>query len=208
MGPAEWRLAATMMTMLALAITGVQLVRSIWRGQAIAVQRYRSVLALEVVTGVLLSLPGGRDEVTVVASAIEIAPCLGTAGIALIQPHGERLTVNGVGQPAPTCTIWAIIEDSTSGAVWLQGPAVARPAGWGIELVLGIGEASTAPLAYRVTIVAADAAGHDAWQRAALVDGTIRLAAYPAGVELIAQRRVEVHRSGDSIALVDLATAR
>jgi hypothetical protein len=40
MGESEWRLTATGITLLALMVTGFQLVRCIWRGYPVRVRRY------------------------------------------------------------------------------------------------------------------------------------------------------------------------
>ncbi len=206
MGPTEWRLAATAMTMLALALTGCQLVRSIWMGRPVGVRRYRSVLVVELAAGALLSLPGDRPDDTVVAGTIETAPCLGSAGVAALNAHGERLTIEGVGRPAPTCAIWAVIEDTSGGGTWLQGPAVQRDAGWDLDLVIGPGDSAAETLTYTVSLIAVDTRIHESWQGYALTGGPVRLQSY-SGTRL-AQRRFELRQAGGVGSLAELAVAR
>ncbi len=209
MGPAEWRLAAFAMTLLALAFTGTQLVRSIWRGRPVCVARYRSILVVLLAAGVLLSLSGDHaDETVVVAGTVETAPCLGTTGVRAFQPHGERVAISGVGRTGPDCGIWATIEDVGSGVIWLQGPAILGDEGWNLDLVMGTGDALADPLRYDVSLVAADAAIHDGWQAAARAGQPVRLPFRPTAVSQITQRRFELRRAGDVASLIELPPAR
>jgi hypothetical protein len=191
MGPAEWRLAAMAMTMLALALTSCQLVRSIWQGQPVSVRRYRSILLVEIAAGVLFSQPGDRTDDTVVAGAIETAPCLGTAGVAGFRPHGELVTIEGVGRPAPGCAIWAVIEDTSGGGFWLQGPAIQHDAAWSLGLVIGADNTTGEPSGYHVSLIVVDAPAHAPWQAAALAGAPIRLPSRPAAAAHLAQRHIK-----------------
>ncbi len=208
MGATDWRLAAMAMTLLALAFTGALLVRSIWLGRPVSVKRYRSVLMVQLAAGVLFSLPVDRaDDPVVVAGTLETAPCLGTTGVSAFQPHGERLTITGVGRPGPACGIWAAIEDASTGGVWLQGPATVRETGWDLELVMGAGDGTADALRYAVNLIAVDSAVQNAWLTEALAGQPIRLQSPPAASH-VTQRRFELRRSGDVIGLAELPSPR
>jgi hypothetical protein len=205
MGESEWRLTATATTLLALALTGFQIVRSVWLGRAVRVRRYRSILMVEVVAGLLLAWPTDRaDELvvagTMVASAIETQPC-GPASVTAFRLHGERVHVAGSGRPAPACGIWAVAEDARSGSLWLQGPAVVGQAGWELDLVLGTGDTSGDSLLYRVSLVVVAAPTDEAWTGMAREQNAIRLPERPTDASwLIRDHPFERRRGADTLA--------
>src|SRR5688572_7788744 len=170
MGESEWRLTATGITLLALLVTGFQLVRCIWRGYPVKVRRYRSILVAELAVGLALAWPAPAGDETAVAGAFERAdaaameallgrttgsasPCSGTASVIGYVHHGERLLVTGTGDAETACGVWAIVEDVRGGGLWLQGPVKNRAPGWELDLVLGTDGPTAEELRYRVSLV-------------------------------------------------------
>jgi hypothetical protein len=212
MGESEWRLTATAITLLALALTGFQLARAIWLGRPVRVRRYRSILLVEFAAGPLLSWPAGhRDErvvpSTVVASAFETQP-YGAASVTSYRPHGERLLVAGTGQPGPDCGIWAVVEDARSGVFWLQGPATVRGSAWELDVVLGTGEPAHAGLRYRLSLAVVAPPLHETWHGMARQTNAIRLAERPLAASwLDRDRTFELRTSAEAFTIVEARNA-
>jgi hypothetical protein len=212
MGESEWRLTATAITLLALALTGFQLARAIWLGRPVRVRRYRSILLVEFAAGLLLSWPAGHwdDPVipsTVVAGAFETQPC-GAASVTNYRPHGERLLVAGTGQPGPDCGIWAVVEDARSGFFWLQGPATVRGSDWGLDVVLGTGEPGHGGLRYHLSLAVVAPPLHETWHGMAQQPNAVRLVERPTVASwLDRDRTFELRTSADAITIVEARNA-
>jgi hypothetical protein len=195
------------MTLLAMAFTGLKLVRSIWAGRPVRVRRYRSLLVVEVAAGLLLSWPASRVEETIVASTavasgVEAPACGNLAGATAFHTHGERILVAGTGLPAPGCGIWAIMEDRRGGGLWLQGPATLRDSGWELDLVLGTGELADEVLRYHMSLVAVAAPMHEAWNDLARQQGVVRLGDRPSSTSRIGRDRDLELRRGRNVVTI------
>lgn len=168
MSQADIDLAFAFCLLTGLGVFVCRLVLAMWSGRTLEAASIAAALALGVLAVQALPRSNTTASAILVAGAAETRPFCTNTDPALVDVSGSRVRITGHGASGPDCGVWAVVLDPRTELHWVQGPAVRSADGWTLDLVVGMDDLPSAPLSYRVFLLALAGDAHDLWASVAL----------------------------------------